>query len=80
MTNLQNIETTKKQLNLFEPFFDKKLIHNNEYMSYIDCSTSNQNVVHKKSAVTSRCIKTPASNNSKLPLKESKKKINSAIT
>ena len=65
MTNLQNTETTKKQLSLFKPFFDKELTCTNEFMTYIDCDISNQNIVHNNSAVTSDVKITSASNNTK---------------
>ena len=51
-----------KRPSLIEPFFDKELTPDNEFVTYIDCSTNAQSVVHKKNV-------TPTSHNIKKPLK-----------
>ena len=55
------IQVNKNQIqrpSLIEPFFDKELTLDNDYVTYIDCSTNSSSVVHKKSV-------TPNSHNSK---------------
>ena len=58
------MQVNKNQIqrpSLIEPFFDKELTPDNDYVTYIDCSTNSSSVVHKKSA-------TPDSHNSKKAL------------
>ena len=38
---------------LMEPFFNKELTPDNEFLTYIDCNTNSSNIVHKKCSVTS---------------------------
>ena len=43
---------TKTQLSLFTPYMGKELLPNNEYVTYIETSSNNNNIVHKKSATS----------------------------
>ena len=54
-----------KRPRLIEPFFDKELTPDNEFVSYIDCSISSQSAVSRKNV-------TPASHNIKKSLKSKK--------
>jgi len=59
------MQVNKNQIqrpSLIEPFFDKELTPDNDYVTYIDCSTNSSSVVHKKSV-------TPDSHNIKKALK-----------
>jgi len=51
-----------KRPSLIEPFFDKELTPDNEFVTYINCSISSQSVVSEKNV-------TPASHNIKKSLK-----------
>lgn len=59
------MQVNKNQIqrpSLIEPFFDKELTPDNDYVTYIDCSTNSSSVVHKKNV-------TPDSHNIKKVLK-----------
>ena len=58
---------TKTQLSLFTPYMGKELLLNNEFVTYIETSSNNNNIVHKKSATStiSNSIEKPLKNESK---------------
>ena len=47
-----NTELSKKQLLLFEPFLDKELTCTNEFLTYIDTTSNNSNIIHKNSVTS----------------------------
>ena len=57
--NKQNIQRPR----LIEPFLNEELTPSNDFVTYIDCTYTPSNIVHKKDSVTSK------SHNSKKPLK-----------
>ena len=57
--NKQNIQRPK----LIEPFLNEELTPSNDFVTYIDCTNTQSNIVHKKDSATSK------SHNSKKALK-----------
>jgi len=47
-----NTESPKKQLLLFEPFLDNELTCTNEFLTYIDTTSNNLNIIHKNSVTS----------------------------
>ena len=43
---------TKTQLSLFTLFMGKELLPNNDYVTYIETSSNNNNIVHKESVTS----------------------------
>ncbi|WP_457746556.1 hypothetical protein [Sulfurimonas sp.] len=42
----------KRQLQLIEPFMDREIFPDNSIATYINCSASSENIVHKKNATS----------------------------